>query len=155
VRLLAKSNQLSKGGCALKRLSEDFRVLHDHGWLDQDALRGRSAVLPTYLAVKGACESKKRTPPSTGASSPGGSTARGRSPWGLRKRRLTTTPTTSTGAADVAIIVSHATSVSRLAGPARSPPGAVTSVSGKGFVKMARYRGNPDALRATRGGKET
>ena len=39
LQLLAKSNRLRKGGCALKRLSEDFRVCHGRGWLDQGALR--------------------------------------------------------------------------------------------------------------------
>src|ERR1700733_4913729 len=37
LQLLAKSNRLRKGGCALKRLSEDFRVCHGRGWLDQGA----------------------------------------------------------------------------------------------------------------------
>jgi hypothetical protein len=137
----------------LKRLSEDFRIRHGRGWLDQGALRDRFVVLPTYLGVKGACENKKRTPPSTGASSPGGSTVRGRSLCGLRNRSLTPPPATSTVAADVAIIASHVASVSRVAGPARSAD-VVTPVTGKDFAKIARYRVNPDA-HATGGGKET
>jgi hypothetical protein len=39
LQLLAKSDRLHKGGCALKRLSEDFRICHGRGRLDQGAFR--------------------------------------------------------------------------------------------------------------------
>jgi hypothetical protein len=51
LQLLAKSDRLHRGGCALKRLSEDFRVCHGRGWLGQRVLRDRpmsSAAHPFY-----------------------------------------------------------------------------------------------------------
>jgi hypothetical protein len=137
----------------LKRLSEDFRVRHGIGWLDQGALRDRYVVLPTYLGVNAGCESEKPTRRATGASSLITAIARGRSLCGLGNRSLTTTPALSTVAANVAIIGSHAAFVSRLASPAR-PSNVVTAASGKDAVKAARCRINPDA-QATGGGKDT
>jgi hypothetical protein len=159
---LAKSDWLPKGGCALKRLSEDFRIWHGHGWLDQDALRDRPmsrAVQLFYHRLTDLPRRRERLRRREAVAlidlrpqfTPLDDT---HSPCIRRSPQVAQTPVKGTGAADVAIIVSHAAVVSRLASPARSPPG-VTCAAGKGFLKIARYRGNPDALRATGGGKET
>ena len=143
----------SKGGCALKRLSEDFRVCQGLGWLDQSALRGRPVVLPSDLAVSGACEHSEPILRSPCIPRPVNSTARGRSRRGLPKRSLTTARATSLVAADVATVTSHAAFVFQLTGPARTP-GVVTPATRKDVVQRARYRVNPDAY-ATGGGEET
>ena len=76
LQLLAKSNRLRKGGCALKRLSEDFRVCHGRGWLDQGALRhwpmsrGASFLSSSYrpIAAPGALAKPRSRRPDRPAS---------------------------------------------------------------------------------------
>jgi hypothetical protein len=80
LQLLAKSDRLRKGGCALKRLSEDFRICHGREWLDQGAFSARLMSRAVYRRASGlrcagsAYESEKPSSRSTGVPSPCGST---------------------------------------------------------------------------------
>jgi hypothetical protein len=74
LQLLANSDRLPKGGCALKRLSEDFRICHCHGRLDQSV--ARCAFLSTSYRPaapqRALAKAKSRHPRSTGDPGPCG-----------------------------------------------------------------------------------
>jgi hypothetical protein len=139
---LAKSDWLPKGGCALKRLSEDFRIWHGHGSLDQDALRDRPMSRSVHLFYHRLTDLARRRERSRKREAVALIDRRPQfmrlddthSRCSRRSPQVGQTPAKATGAADVAIVVSHAAVVSRLASPARSPPGVVLCAAGEGFL---------------------
>jgi hypothetical protein len=74
LQLLAKSDRLPKGGCALKRLSEDFRICHGRGRLDQSVARCTflSTSYRPAAAQRALAKARSRPPRSTGDPSPCG-----------------------------------------------------------------------------------
>jgi hypothetical protein len=65
LQLLAKSDRLPKGGCALKRLSEDFRICHGRGRLDQSVARCTflSTSYRPAAAQRALAKARSRPPP--------------------------------------------------------------------------------------------
>jgi hypothetical protein len=68
LQLLANSDRLPKGGCALKRLSEDFRICHGRGRLDQSVARCTflSTSYRPAAARRALAKAKSRHPRSAG-----------------------------------------------------------------------------------------
>jgi hypothetical protein len=141
----------------LKRLSENFRVWRAHEWLDQAALRGRSAVLPTYLDLNGACESKTDSPIDRRFQ-------RGRLDCARAVAMLSPEEASDAAAGNIDgrrprrdYRIAYRTSRSSPDWPA--PLGRLLAPSrrslGRALSKWRVIAGNPDALRVTGGGKET
>ena len=144
LQLLAKSNRLRKGGCALKRLSEDFRIRHGCGLLDQGVFRDRPKSRAAHLFYSRLTNRRLRRERSRKQEAV--APIDRASPAHAARLRLPWTSQFSHRALRF---------VCPSAGPARSiAPWRRHAAMGKGFVKIAGYLANPDA-HATGGGKQT